>query len=65
MQAEMEINTKKEQVKGSINKSDVAAAAKSQILQNVMKNNTNLVKARQEDMLENQKKDLENRQEEN
>jgi hypothetical protein len=30
-----------------------------------MKNNTNLVKARQEDMLENQKKDLENRQEEN
>ena len=64
MQAEMEITTKKEQVKGSINKASVETEAKQHLLQNVMANNANLMQARQQDILQNQKNNLENSQEE-
>ena len=64
MQAEMEISKKKEQVKGTINKDSVETEAKQHLLQNVMANNANLVQARQQDMLQNEKNNLENSQEE-
>ena len=64
MQAEMEISKKKEQVKGTINKASVETEAKQHLLQNVMANNANLVQARQQDMLQNEKNNLENSQEE-
>jgi hypothetical protein len=64
MQAEMEITKKKEEVKGSMNKAGVETQAKQKLLQNVMVNNSNLTKAREQDILNMQKNNLENRSEE-
>tara|TARA_Y100000593_G_scaffold52923_1_gene99166 strand:- start:965 stop:3274 length:2310 start_codon:yes stop_codon:yes gene_type:complete len=64
MQAEMEINKKKEEVKGSMTKATVQTEAKQKLLQNVMMNNANLTEARQQDMLQNEKNNLENSPEE-
>ena len=61
MQAEVEINKKKEEVKSNLGKEFVQTEAKQKLLQNVMQNNTELTKARQQDILQNYKKDLDNK----
>ena len=63
MQAEMEITKKKEEVKSGMNKTFLETAAKQRNLQNQMANNNELVKARQGDILQNMKKDLDNKSE--
>ena len=61
MQAEVEINKKKEEVKSKMGKEYIDTEAKQKLLQNVMTNNTELVKERQQDILQNFKKDLDNK----
>ena len=60
MQAEVEINKKKEEVKSNMGKQYVETEAKQKLLQNVMKNNVELNKARQGDILQNIKNNLQN-----
>ena len=59
MQAEMEITKKKEEVKGSLNKSVLESQAKQKVIQGSMANNAQLLQARGNDILQTQKKDLE------
>ena len=60
MQADVEISKKKEEVKSQMGKKYLETEAKQKLLQNVMANNTEVTKARQGDILQNYKKDLEN-----
>ena len=60
MQADVEINKKKEEVKSSITKEYVETEGKQKLLRNVMQNTTELNKARQGDILQNYKNSLEN-----
>ena len=59
--AEIEINRQKEQVKANINKDMVDTAGKQKLLRNTMAAEANLNKARANDILQNYKKDLDNR----
>jgi len=61
MQAEVEINKKKEEVKSNMNDKYTETEAKQKLLQNVLSNNADLVKARQGDLLQNYKNSLDNR----
>ena len=61
MQADVEINKKKEEVKSQMNKEYVETEGKQKLLRNSMAGNTNLNQARAGDILQNFKKDLENR----
>ena len=61
MQAEVEINKKKEEVKSGMNKTFLETAVKQKNLQNRMSNNAELFNARQGDILQNVKKDLDNK----
>ena len=74
MQAEMEINRKKEQVKTGVTKEQMKTEAKQDLLREVMQTRAQagqqrmadqeqLVKARQSDILQNYKKDLESSKE--
>tara|TARA_Y100000593_G_scaffold82182_1_gene154212 strand:+ start:100 stop:2403 length:2304 start_codon:yes stop_codon:yes gene_type:complete len=63
MQAEMEINKKKEEVKGNIKQSGVETEQSQKLLQHMMKGNAELAKARVGDMLGNVKNDLQNTEE--
>ena len=58
MQAEMEISKKKEETKSSMDKTYTETEAKQKLLQNVMSNNVELNKARQGDLLQNMKNNL-------
>ena len=58
MQAEMEINKKKEEVKGTMEKAGTETDQQQRLLQHVMKGNAELAKARAGDMLTNLKNDL-------
>jgi predicted nucleic acid-binding protein len=60
MQAEVEINKKKEEVKSDMKDSYTETEAKQKLLQNVLSNNADLVKARQGDLLQNYKNSLDN-----
>ena len=60
MQADVEISKKKEEVKSQMGKKYLETEAKQKLLQNVMANNAEVTKARQGDILQNYKKDLEN-----
>jgi len=60
MQADVEINKKKEEVKSQMNKEYTETEGKQKLLRNMMTGNTNLAKARQGDILQNMKKGLEN-----
>jgi hypothetical protein len=60
MQAEVEINKKKEEVKSNMKDSYTETEAKQKLLQNVLSNNADLVKARQGDLLQNYKNSLDN-----
>ena len=60
MQADVEINKKKEQVKSQLTKQFVETEGKQKLLRNVMGNSAELGKARAGDILQNVKKDLEN-----
>ena len=64
MQADVEINKKKEEVKSNIDKEYVETEGKQKLLRNVMGNNADTTMARQNDILQNYKKDLENRSKE-
>ena len=59
MQAEMEINKKKEAVKSKIDGEYLDTEAKQKVLQSAMLQNNELAKARTGDMLQNLQKDLE------
>jgi len=59
--AEIEINRQKEQVKANLNKEMVDTAGKQKLLRNTMAAEANLNKARANDILQNYKKDLDNR----
>ena len=61
MQAEVEINKKKEEVKSNMNDKYTETEAKQKLLQNVLSNNADLIKARQGDLLQNYKNSLDNR----
>ena len=61
MQADVEINKKKEEVKATMGKQQVETEGKQKLLRNVMGNNADITMARQSDLLQNYKKDLENR----
>ena len=61
MQADVEISKKKEEVKGQLNKEYIETEGKQKLLRNVMSNNTELTKARQNDILQNQKNSLTNK----
>jgi len=61
MQAEVEINKKKEEVKSDMNSVYTDTEAKQKLMQNVLGNNTELVKARQNDLLQNMQKNLQNK----
>ena len=61
MQADVEINKKKEEVKSGMNKTFLETAVKQKNLQNRMSNNAELFNARQGDILQNVKKDLDNK----
>jgi hypothetical protein len=63
MQAEVEINKKKEEVKSDMDKTYTETDAKQKLLQNVMKNSVELNKARQSDLLQNQKNNLQKNKE--
>ena len=58
MQADVEINKKKEEVKSSLSKEFIETEGKQKLLRNVISNNTELVKARQGDILQNTKNNL-------
>ena len=60
MQAEVEINKKKEEVKSNLGEKYTETEAKQKLLQNVLSNNADLVKARQGDLLQNYKNSLDN-----
>mgnify|MGYP003112259451 CR=1 FL=1 len=60
MQADVEINKKKEEVKSQMGKQFTETEAKQKLLQNVMSNNAELNKARQGDILQNMKNNLQN-----
>ena len=60
MQADVEINKKKEEVKSQMNKEYVATEGKQKLLRNTMTGNADLTQARAGDILQNYKKDLEN-----
>jgi len=60
MQADVEINKKKEELKSGMNKEMVQTEGEQKLLRKVMSNNTELVKARQGDMLNNMKNNLNN-----
>tara|TARA_R110002020_G_scaffold356597_1_gene569129 strand:- start:724 stop:3024 length:2301 start_codon:yes stop_codon:yes gene_type:complete len=60
MQAEVEINKKKEEVKSDMSSKYTETEAKQKLLQNVLSNNADLVKARQGDLLQNYKNSLDN-----
>ena len=60
MQAEVEINKKKEEVKSGMKDSYTETKAKQKLLQNVLSNNADLIKARQGDLLQNYKNSLDN-----
>jgi hypothetical protein len=60
MQAEVEINKKKEEVKSDMKDSYTETEAKQKLLQNVLSNNADLVKARKVDLLQNYKNSLDN-----
>ena len=62
MQAEVEINKKKEEVKSDLGKEYVDTEAKQKLLRNVMTNSAELTKARQGDLLQNYKNNLQNKQ---
>jgi hypothetical protein len=59
-EAAIDINKKKEQVKHAYEKELVQTEQEQKLLQGVMKNEAELVKQRQDDALQNYKKDLEN-----
>tara|TARA_R110002012_G_scaffold294060_2_gene489958 strand:+ start:651 stop:2975 length:2325 start_codon:yes stop_codon:yes gene_type:complete len=59
MQAEMEIHSKKEQVKSSMNKEYIQTEGKQKLLRGNMDKDALLAQARTSDMVENTKKDLE------
>tara|TARA_Y100001938_G_scaffold147833_1_gene229969 strand:- start:8470 stop:10767 length:2298 start_codon:yes stop_codon:yes gene_type:complete len=59
--AEIEINRQKEQVKANLNKEMVETGGKQKLLRNTMAAEANLNKARANDILQNYKKDLDNR----
>ena len=59
MQADIEINKKKEEVKSQMNKQYVETEGKQKLLRNTMSGNANLAQARAGDILQNYKKDLE------
>ena len=61
MQAEVEINKKKEEVKSNMDGAYMDTEAKQKLLQNVLSNNAELVKARQSDLLQNMQKNLQNK----
>jgi hypothetical protein len=61
MQAEVEINKKKEEVKSNMDGAYMDTEAKQKLLQNVLSNNAELVKARQGDLLQNMQKNLQNK----
>tara|TARA_R100001594_G_scaffold25625_1_gene50059 strand:+ start:1472 stop:3775 length:2304 start_codon:yes stop_codon:yes gene_type:complete len=60
MQAEVEISKKKEQVKSGMDKEFTDTQAKQRLLQSVMSNNVDMTRARQGDILQNYKNNLEN-----
>tara|TARA_R100000458_G_scaffold58284_1_gene65987 strand:- start:2493 stop:4802 length:2310 start_codon:yes stop_codon:yes gene_type:complete len=60
MQADVEINKKKEQVKSQITKEFIETEGKQKLVRNLMQNNVQLGNARIGDILQNTKKDLEN-----
>tara|TARA_R110002020_G_scaffold83191_1_gene206101 strand:- start:2363 stop:4666 length:2304 start_codon:yes stop_codon:yes gene_type:complete len=61
MQADVEINKKKEEVKSKMNEQYVETEGKQKLLRNQLSGNANLNEARAGDLLNNYKKDLENR----
>ena len=61
MQADMEINKKKEEVKSQMNKEFTQTAGEQKLLRGTMQGNANLSQARQGDILQNYKKDLDSR----
>jgi hypothetical protein len=63
MQADIEINKKKEEVKSQMNKQYIETEGKQKLLRNTMASNTDLMQTRQSDILQNFKKDLENSKE--
>ena len=60
MQAEVEINKKKEEVKSGVEDQLIETEAKQKLLRNVMNNTVELNKARQGDLLQNMKNNLQN-----
>ena len=60
MQAEVEINKKKEEVKSNMTDELRQTSAEQKVLQSNMGANANLIQQRQKDILQNYKKDLEN-----
>ena len=61
MQADVEINKKKEEVKAGMKKQFIETEGKQKLLRNVLQNNTNATVERSRDVVKNFKKDLENR----
>ena len=61
MQADVEINKKKEEVKSGISKELVETEGKQKLLRNVLNSESNLMRKRQGDLVNNFKKDLDNR----
>jgi len=59
MQADVEINKKKEQVKSNMDKELTQTQGEQKLLRGSMNNDAQLIRARSQDMLNNQKKDLE------
>ena len=59
--AEMEINRKKEQVKGNMNKEFIQTEGEQKLLRGILNNDADLIKQRANDELKNYKKDLDNR----
>ena len=59
MQADVEINKKKEQVKSNMDKEFTQTQGEQKLLRGTMANNAELTRQRTQDMLANQKKDLE------
>ena len=58
MQADVEINKKKEEVKSSMNKEYVQTEGEQKLLRNTMANNAELVRQRRSDNLQNEKNNL-------
>ncbi len=61
MEAEMEINKKKENVKSNLDKEYLNTEAQQKLLRGLMQGESDLTKKRQSDILQNSKKDLENK----